>query len=171
MNTSAFLLVVGNDNAAPYKQLAEELGISERVVFAGGRSDLPQIYPAADAFLLPTLYETFALVCLEAMASGLPVLATPVGGIEDYLCDGDNGFHIRHDAMDIASKLDALFADQSLHERIRQAGIDTAANYAWEKIANQYLDLFSELRKEETGESRWTGTEVMGRETSVSVQG
>jgi Glycosyltransferase len=161
---------VGNDNAAPYKQLAEELGISERVVFAGGRSDLPLIYPAADAFVLPTLYETFALVCLEAMASGLPVLATPVGGIEDYLRDDENGFHIRHDSLEIARKLDALLADRSLHERIRQAGIATAEDYAWEKIANQYLDLFCELRKEETGEPSWAGQEVLGRERSVSVQ-
>ena len=75
MNTKAVLLVVGGDSAAPFKRLAEQLGVSERVIFAGARNDLPRIYPAADAFVLPTLYETFALVCLEAMASGLPVLA------------------------------------------------------------------------------------------------
>ena len=94
MEKKAVLLVVGGDTAAPYKRLAEQLGVRDRVIFAGTRNDLPSIYPAADAFVLPTLYETFALVCLEAMASGLPVLASPVGGIEDYLIDGDNGFHI-----------------------------------------------------------------------------
>ena len=92
MKTKACLLVVGNDRTAPFKRLAEQLGVSDRVIFAGARTDLPRIYPAADAFVLPTLYETFALVCLEAMASGLPVLASPVGGIEDYLRDGVNGF-------------------------------------------------------------------------------
>jgi UDP-glucose:(heptosyl)LPS alpha-1,3-glucosyltransferase len=170
MKTNAYLLVVGNDNTAPYKQLAEALKISERVVFAGGRSDLPDIYPAADAFVLPTLYETFALVCLEAMASGLPVLASPVGGIEDYLRDEENGFHIRHNANEIAAKLDGLLADPVLHNKIRQAGIATAANYSWEKIANQYLNLFTELKKE-AGESCWTTPEVLTSKTSVSVQG
>jgi glycosyltransferase involved in cell wall biosynthesis len=151
MHTREFLLVLGNDTVAPYKQLAEELEVSDRVIFAGGRSDLPEIYPASDAFVLPTLYETFALVCLEAMASGVPVLAAPVGGIEDYLRDGENGFHIDRDAGDIAAKLDRLLADAELHSRIRQAGLDTANEYSWQKIADQYLSLFAELKGEPTG--------------------
>jgi glycosyltransferase involved in cell wall biosynthesis len=171
MKTNTYLLVVGNDKPAQYKQLAAELGISDRVIFAGGRNDLPEIYPAADAFVLPTLYETFALVCLEAMASGLPVLASPVGGIEDYLIDGENGFHIRHDGHEIAQKLDVLLSDPALHAAIRQAGIETAANYSWEKIANQYLNLFEELKREEADDSCWTPQDVLTPKTSVSVQG
>ena len=171
MKSNAYLLVVGNDNATPYKQLAEELGVSHRVVFAGGRSDLPDLYPAADVFVLPTLYETCALVCLEAMASGLPVLAAPVGGIEDYLHDGQNGFHIRHDGADIAEKLDRILSDVALHSAIKEAGIATAANYSWEKIANEYLQLFAELKKETAGESCWTTQEVLTPEQRVSVQG
>ena len=108
------------------------------------------IYPAADAFLFPTLYETFALVCLEAMASGLPVLASPVGGIEDYLRDGVNGFHIRRDAEDIAAKLERLLSDPELQARFREQGLATAGNYAWEKIAQQYLNLFDELAAEKS---------------------
>lgn len=145
MKTRAVLLVVGSDNATPFKRLAEKLGVSARVILAGARSDLPRIYPAADAFVLPTLYETFALVCLEAMASGLPVLASPVGGIEDYLRDGENGLFIKRDPRDIAVKLDRLLNDSTLRARIRERGLATAANYAWEKIAQQYLNLFDEL--------------------------
>jgi glycosyltransferase involved in cell wall biosynthesis len=104
--------------------------------------------------VLPTLYETFALVCLEAMASGLPVLASPVGGIEDYLRDGENGLHIKREATEIAAKLDRLFSDRELHTRLRQAGIVTAQNYAWEKIAQQYLDLFDELIAEPAPSAR-----------------
>ena len=148
MDTEAYLLVVGTDAATPFKRLAEQLGISRRVIFAGVRSDLPVIYPAADAFVFPTLYETFALVCLEAMASGLPVLASPVGGIEDYLRDGENGFHIERDAADIAAKLDRLLGDSELHARIRERGLATARNYSWTKIARQYLNLFDELIRE-----------------------
>jgi UDP-glucose:(heptosyl)LPS alpha-1,3-glucosyltransferase len=148
MKTEAILLVVGGDTAAPFKQLAQELAVGDRVIFAGTRSDLPTIYPAADAFVLPTLYEAFSLVCLEAMASGLPVLAASVGGIEDYLKDGVNGFHIQRDARDIAGKLDRLLTDPDLHARIRDAALETAANYSWGKIADQYLALFEEVTAE-----------------------
>jgi UDP-glucose:(heptosyl)LPS alpha-1,3-glucosyltransferase len=145
MKTKAVLLVVGGDKVAPYKRLAEQLGVDDRVIFAGARNDLPNIYPAADAFVLPTLYETFALVCLEAMASGLPVLASPVGGIEDYLIDGDNGFHIERDSTDIAAKLDRVLSSPALLARVRASGLATAKNYGWEKIAKQYLRLFDEV--------------------------
>lgn len=148
MKTRAYLLVIGGDNRAPFKRLAEQLRVSDRVIFAGARNDLPSIYPAADAFVLPTLYETFALVCLEAMASGLPVLACPVGGIEDYLRDGENGLLIKREPQDIAAKLDILLTDADLRRRLRDAGIATAKNYAWEKIARQYLELFEALMTE-----------------------
>ena len=148
MKTEAVLLVVGGDTATPFKRLAEQLGVSERVIFAGSRNDLPKIYPAADAFVLPTLYETFALVCLEAMASGTPVLACEVGGVEDYLRDGENGFLIKREPNDIAAKLDRLLNDADLYKRLRDGGLGTAQNYSWEKIAKQYLQLFDELLAE-----------------------
>jgi len=148
MKTRALLLVVGGDTAAPFKRLAEHLAVGDRVIFAGARNDLPTIYPAADAFVFPTLYETFALVCLEAMASGLPVLAAPVGGIEDYLRDGVNGFHIRRDAGEIAAKLDRVLSDADLQARFREQGLATARDYDWRKIARQYLNLFDELAAE-----------------------
>jgi len=148
MNTRAVLLVIGGDIATPFKKLAEQLGVRDRVIFAGARADLPRIYPAADALVLPTLYETFALVCLEAMASGLPVLASPVGGIEDYLIDGVNGLHIQRDGQDIALKLDRILNDAVLHQRLRKSGLATAQDYAWERIAKQYMNLFNELLAE-----------------------
>jgi UDP-glucose:(heptosyl)LPS alpha-1,3-glucosyltransferase len=154
MKTRAVLLVVGGDKAASFKRLAEQLGVRDRVIFAGARSDLPQIYPAADALVLPTLYETFALVCLEAMASGVPVLASPVGGIEDYLRDGDNGVHIQRDGEDIALKLDRVLNDPALLAHIRQRGLDTAKNYSWDKIARKYLSLFDELIAERARNAR-----------------
>jgi glycosyltransferase involved in cell wall biosynthesis len=152
MKTKAVLLVVGADNPEPFKRLTEELGLSERVIFAGARNDLPSIYPAADAFVLPTLYETFALVCLEAMASGLPVLAAPVGGIEDYLRDGENGLYIQRDAAEIATQLDRLLNDPELQAKLREGGIVAAANYEWTKIARQYLSLFEQLIAERAQE-------------------
>ncbi len=162
MQTKAILLVVGGDVSGPFKRLAEQLGVRDRVIFAGARSDLPRIYPAADAFVLPSLYETFALVCLEAMASGLPVLASPVGGIEDYLRDGENGLHIQRDPQDIAVKLDRMLNEPELYARLRERGLTTAGDYAWEKIARKYLTLFNEVIAERAGDSRAFGVPDTG---------
>jgi glycosyltransferase involved in cell wall biosynthesis len=148
MKTKAHFLVVGNDSPHGFRQLAQSLGVADRVHFAGPRKDVPDIYPAADVFVFPSLYETFSLVCLEAMASGLPVVASRVGGIEDYLRDGENGLFIERDADDIAAKLDRVLGDEGLRARFREQGIKTAANYSWDKIAQQYLRLFDQLMAE-----------------------
>ncbi len=148
MKTKAHLLVVGNDSLHGFQQLAHGLGVADRVHFVGPRKDLPDIYPAADVFVFPSLYETFALVCLEAMASGLPVLACRVGGIEDYLRDGENGLFINREGNDIAAKLDRILGDKELRARFRREGIKTAANYSWDKIAQQYLRLFDQVMAE-----------------------
>ncbi len=91
---NARMLVVGSDNPAPYRNAS----VGDRLIFAGARHDMTEIYSAADVFVLPTSYETFSLVCMEAMACGVPVLATRVGGIEDYLEDGVNGYAITRGA-------------------------------------------------------------------------
>ena len=142
------LLVVGSGDPAPYRAMAAQTGVADRVVFAGGRSDLPRIYPAADAFVFPTYYESFALVGMEAMASGLPLFATRVGGIEDYLSDGYNGHFIERDAADIAARLRPVLDDP---DRLRRLGLGaraTAERYAWPKIAAQYASLLASLQQE-----------------------
>jgi UDP-glucose:(heptosyl)LPS alpha-1,3-glucosyltransferase len=158
LKTGAQLLVVGNDSANGFRSLAKELGVADRVHFAGPRNDLPDIYPAADIFVFPSLYETFALVCVEAMASGVPVLASRVGGIEDYLQDDENGLFIERDASDIAEKIDRVLSDPDLRERFVINGLATAANYSWDAIAQQYLRLFDQimLEREVTANAEFT---------------
>jgi glycosyltransferase involved in cell wall biosynthesis len=137
------LLVVGSDNPAPYRKLARKA--RDRVIFAGARSDLPALYSAADAFVLPTAYETFSLVCMEAMACSLPVFATPVGGIEEYLKDGLNGFQIRMDADDIANAVGAAFADPMLMRRMQEGARTTAEAYSWDRIGMHYIELLKQI--------------------------
>lgn len=136
------LLVVGSDNSGPFRRLAKAVAIDPtRILFLGARSDLSRIYPAADAFVFPTYYEAFGLVCMEAMASGLPVFATKVGGIEDYLVDGTNGYFIEHDGKNIAERLCPVLSDPVLRMRLGQEARRTAEQYAWPRIAAMYLDL------------------------------
>ncbi len=121
------------------------------MIFAGPRADLPALYSAADAFVLPTAYETFSLVCMEAMACGVPVFATAAGGIEEYLKDGVNGFRIRMDAEDIAEKLAAAFANPALMQRLRDGALATASSYGWDRIGQQYIELLREIDTERRG--------------------
>ena len=144
----ARLVVVGAGRAAPYQQQAARLGISGRVVFTGPRQDLPQLYRMADAFVFPTAYESFSLTCMEAMACGLPVFATPVGGIEDYLRDGVNGRAITADGPAIAAALTPMLRDPALRQQFQDGALATSAGYAWPRIAERYRILLDEVRRE-----------------------
>jgi D-inositol-3-phosphate glycosyltransferase len=92
------LLIVGGDgDAAPehieFKRLSAELGVADRIVFAGRleQNDLPQYYSAADILAVPSYHESFGLVALEALACGTPVVATQVGAMARIICEGRTG--------------------------------------------------------------------------------
>lgn len=145
------LLVVGSDNPAPYRDAA---GPRVRdVVFAGARSDVPSFYAAADALVLPSSYETFSLVCMEAMACAVPVFATAVGGIEEYLVDGVNGYFVRPEAADIAETIARALRDPDHVAALRSGACTTAQGYAWDTIGRQYIALAEQIAIERTGAS------------------
>jgi UDP-glucose:(heptosyl)LPS alpha-1,3-glucosyltransferase len=98
--------------------------------------------------VLPTYYETFSLVCMEALACGIPVLATRVGGIEDYLEDGVNGFGITRDASTIAQKARLVFADEAQISRLRAGARATAERFGWDNIASNYASIASQVLSE-----------------------
>ena len=143
LDDNVCLLVVGSDNQAPYRRLLPDA--DKRLFFAGARRDLPAFYAAADAFVLPTAYETFSLVCMEALASGVPVLATRVGGIEDYLEDGVNGYGIERDATDIAAKVRTLLGDAARLAALKQGARATAERFDWNAVAARYTALLKEI--------------------------
>lgn len=144
----AHLVAVGAGDVAHYAALAQTMGVRERVHFAGPRRDLPAIYREADAFVFPTAYETFSLVCMEAMACGVPIFATRVGGIEDYLVDGVNGFSIERDGASIAAVLGAALADRDKLARLRAGARQTALAYGWDAVAMQYRALLLQVWRE-----------------------
>ncbi|WP_025321524.1 glycosyltransferase family 4 protein [Deferrisoma camini] len=81
----AHLVVVGGDDPDPFREHARSLGCLDRVHFVGARDDTPRWYRAADVLVHPTEYDPFANVCLEALASGTPVVTTPANGAADVL--------------------------------------------------------------------------------------
>lgn len=141
-----YLLVVGSDNDAPYRKMARRC--KDRIFFAGERRDLETIYPAADALVFPTSYETFSLVCMEAMACGVPVFATRAGGIESYLEDGVNGYAIAQDGNTIADAIERVFRNPSHLERLKVGARQTALSYRWDEIASLYIALAQDVRNE-----------------------
>lgn len=157
LGADVWMLVVGSDNPAPYRKLAPTA--AGRLIFAGARSDMPALYAAADAFVLPTAYETFSLVCMEAMACAVPVFATPVGGIEDYLVDGLNGYQIAMDATTIATTIGRAFANPGLMGDLSRGAQATAANYGWDHIGSSYIELLMQVQ---AAKSRPAETAVAG---------
>src|SRR5262249_1492172 len=108
----AKLLVVGGqrDLVGTYRKSAKSLGVEDRVVFVGMRSDIRPYFWAADAFTLPSSYETFSLVAFEAAGASLPLLMPPLHGVDEIIGDGENGYSFNRTVDDIASCLARFLA-------------------------------------------------------------
>jgi len=106
------LVVVGgtNDLLAGYRQRVQQMGLADQVVFVGMQRDVRPYLWAADAFTLPSLYEVFPLVALEAAAAGLPLIVTPLNGVEEFLRDGDNGILVERSSGGVARGISRLLA-------------------------------------------------------------
>ncbi|TMK23897.1 MAG: glycosyltransferase family 4 protein [Actinobacteria bacterium] len=139
------LLVAGAGDRARYEALAQELGVGDRVRWLGVTSDVQLVYQAADAFVLPSAYETFSLVTYEAAASGLPVLATPVSGVAELIEDGRNGFLIGRDPDSIAARLRQLAGDEQLRDRLGAAARESALAYSSERMVLRHAELYEKL--------------------------
>jgi glycosyltransferase involved in cell wall biosynthesis len=91
----AMIALVGSEGPASYiekiKTTAKQLGVSSRILWLGRRSDVPEILPAMDLWTLPSLEESLPLALLEAMAAGLPVVASAVGGIPECITSEKTG--------------------------------------------------------------------------------
>jgi len=157
---TVMLLVVGGvastiDSA---RSVAEAIGVSERVLFVGPRHDIEQFFAMSDMFVLPSGYEAYGLVVLEALASGLPVVATRVGCAPDIIVDGSNGFLVNQDAVEIGDRLESLAAEDLTGWRHRARA--SVAQRTWRNSAGRYLELAARIDRERrserpTWEARW----------------
>lgn len=141
------LLVVGADRIPFYKNLAKNLGIEDKVTFAGQSKNVKEFYSASDLFLLPSTHESFALVTLEALAASLPVLRTKTAGFEEQIEEGKNGYAISQNPQDIAEKIKFLIRHPQEFDKMKRRATEKARDFSWEKIARQYKDLFEKERQ------------------------
>lgn len=128
--------------------LCHEYGLDELVAFLGKRSQdtLPYYYSAAQAVVVPSQYESFGMVALEAMACGTPVVASQVGGLAYLVQDGQTGFTVPvGDPHLLAERLTALISNPELRQRMGAQAAEVAREYGWEKIAARLVDAYRGL--------------------------
>ncbi|HSR58904.1 MAG TPA: glycosyltransferase family 4 protein, partial [Candidatus Binataceae bacterium] len=141
----AHLFVVGSDRAeARYRAAAERAGVGGRIHFAGARSDVPEIFRAVDAFALPSLFEPFGNVVMEAMASGLPVLSSAQSGVSELLPEAMKPFIVENptDSGEIARRMNAMLA--SCRE-LGAAARTAAERYTWTGYGERLLAILTAL--------------------------
>jgi glycosyltransferase involved in cell wall biosynthesis len=126
---------------------AQRLGVSDRVTFVGklSRADLLQEYSRAQFFVLPSVFEPFGIVLLEAMAASLPVVASRVGGIPEIVEDGRTGLLVEQgNPAALAEGLRRLCRDESLRRSMARAARERVTIYDWDLIVPRILSLYKQ---------------------------
>jgi D-inositol-3-phosphate glycosyltransferase len=144
-----------DDEVRHFRALAEEEGVAERVRFLGAlrHHQVPWLLRSADLVACVPWYEPFGMVALEAMACGVPVLASAVGGLVDTVVDGVTGVHVPSRRPDeVALALRALLRKPELRAAMGAAGLQRARmRYGWDAIAQATLAAYGAVRQEREG--------------------
>jgi glycosyltransferase involved in cell wall biosynthesis len=145
------LLKVGEAFTPEQEKLAKELGVWDRVIHLGMIADdrLPDVYRCTDVLLFPSLDEGFGLPVLEAMASGVPVVASNRGSLPEVV--GDAGILVDpkdHETM--AKSIVAILDRPALREELREAGLKRARRFAWERTARLTLEVYRKVHQSRT---------------------
>lgn len=134
------LLIAGNgEDQEKLEKIARDEKLTARVIFAGhkGHDELPALYKVSDIFVRPSLIEGFGNAFVEAFAAGIPVVATPVGGIPDFLTDGETGVFCEvRNPESVARAVERLISDPALRNRVvANAKRLVAEKYDWSVVA------------------------------------
>lgn len=153
-----YLVIIGGDaeatpqettsEMARLKVLSQELRIEDIIIFLGKRDQakLPYYYSAAEVVVMPSHYESFGMVALEAMACGTPVIASEVGGLQNLIIEGETGFFIaRQDSTGLSDKMKTLLLDDDLRHRISKNAEEYAKSYDWATITQKMISVYKKL--------------------------
>ncbi len=142
------LFIVGKGNQSSYRRLAQRLGIIDRVVFTGPRTDVELFYQGCDVFIFPTLYDPFSNATLEAMAHGLPVITTRYNGVSELICSGENGFVVQ-DPPDVTAIVVCLqlLTDRDLLRRMGVKAAETAAAFTMQRNISETLQVVQDVAR------------------------
>lgn len=140
------LLVGGGEERGNLEILAKRLAVADKVNFMGKvpHQKVPEFMSASDVFVLPSLSEGFPLTILEAMASGLPVVASRVGGLPEIIQEGKNGFLTEPgNPKDIAEKVLGVLGNSQLRRRMSSHNREKAKEYSWERVVKMIEQVYS----------------------------
>jgi len=150
--TRTHFLIVGGSKDDPELarliELASALGIAGLIDFVGAKDQhlLPTYYAAASAVIMPSDYESFGMVALEAMASGTPVIASHVGGLAYLVRDGETGYLVpAREPLKLAERIADVLRDPEARSRMGERAAETARTYAWSLIVDELLRVFEEM--------------------------
>jgi len=145
------LQIIGEGNEKEnLEKMARRLGLEKQVNFVGllPHEKLPAYYQSAGVYVLPSQNEGMSNCMLEALASGLPLLATNTGGTQELIEDGVNGFILRmKSAEDIAEKLEILIQNEELRKKMGKASREKAERMSWENVAQEYMGIIKGLTR------------------------
>ncbi|MEK9151118.1 MAG: glycosyltransferase family 4 protein [Patescibacteria group bacterium] len=143
------LKILGDgDDKERLENMVKVMKLESHVMFLGRipREETAPYYQEASVFVLPSQNEGMSNALLEALASGLPIIATDTGGSKELVADGENGFIVKmRSAEDIAEKLARLIADPALRQRFGEASRTRAEKMSWKNIARQYVEVYRNI--------------------------
>jgi D-inositol-3-phosphate glycosyltransferase len=150
-------IIGGEPNVSPHEmsaemkrlqKLSDDLCMGSTILFLGKRAQdtLPYYYSAAEVLVMPSLYESFGMVALEAMACGTPVIASEVGGLGYLVQNGVTGYTIPDsDPNMLSEKLSILLSNKDLRNDMACRAVGDARNYQWGIVASQIVDVYKEV--------------------------
>ena len=152
-NRELHLFIIGGDSESDdeltrLRTLSTELGLDGKVTFSGAmeHGEMPLFYSAADICVVPSYHESFGLVAVEALACGIPVVASRVGGLATIIKDGETGYLVDKLSPEaFAQRLELLLGDEKLQRRMGDAARPSVMKYEWSMVARQVLNVYEEL--------------------------
>jgi UDP-glucose:(heptosyl)LPS alpha-1,3-glucosyltransferase len=144
---SVLLLVVGDDEKLPYQEQIQRSGLSDHVRFLPSRRDIAFYYAAADAYVGPSLEDTFAQPPAEAMACGLSVITSITNGTAEIITAGFDGLIVQDpsNAEELAAQIRRLCRDPNFLHRLGENAANTALRYTWDQNGEQMKDIFMSI--------------------------
>ena len=137
-----------NDEMARLHALRDELGLADLITFLGARDQdtLQYYYAAADCLVMPSHYESFGMVALEAMACGTPVIVSDVGGLSQLVRHNVTGLRVTvKDPAAVADAIQRLLGNNVLRRRMGHRAACYAEDYSWDKIVDKLLGVYKEI--------------------------
>ena len=141
------VVIGGGDRESELRELARQLSIDSRTIFLGIRRDVPDLLPGLDVACLSSVHEGVPITLIEAMAAGLPIVATDCGSVRDIVEDGEQGFVVPvGDAENFADRLRILANDKALRSRLGKSGRARAeSEFRIQDTARKYEELLTDV--------------------------